>query len=79
MSPIELSWTAKNDKYQVWLLQEETNVCYWQYKSGSTTMCMMVSGFLGMAGVSNTPSWSMLVRDDYCSNKSPNGANIREK
>ena len=44
-----------------------------------TYMCMMVSGFLGMAGVSNTPSWSMLVRDDYCSNKSPNGANIREK
>ena len=28
-------------------------------------MCMMVSGFL-------------LVRDDFCSNKSPNGANIRE-
>ena len=44
-----------------------------------TYMCMMVSEFLGMAEVSNTPCWSMLVWDNYCSNKSPNGANIREK
>ena len=42
-------------------------------------MCKMVSEFLGMAWVSNTPGWSMIVRDDYCSNKSPNGAKSREK